>query len=214
MISPTGTSSDAGTGCHFRLQMQNQQRQNSTINRAPSCVFVDAWTDYFQKLRNEGKALYFVSFTYIEANAVPLTPAMATKNLRQVDRELRKYLYRKTGRSSFKKIQPSLFCFLDVPGSKPKHYLHGGAPKHESTYHHHCIVVVDERHIPKLDALTDEMFAEVFVEKTKSRTYLRTIHVRRIDPTREDIRTVVDYSSYWSRKRPYDDPDAFQVLGS
>lgn len=181
--------------------MQYHDNQNLAVNRGPSCTYVQSLTDHFEQDRSAGRKLYFVTVTYLESKSHPLTPERASRNLAVVYSRFRRHLCRHSGRTWFRKIEPKLFAYLDRPFSKPKHYDFEGAPKHESTYHHHCIMAVDPRHIARIDALTDKTTAAVFASKLKDCAKLRTIDVQEIGSTRGDIERVVDYSSYWARQR-------------
>ena len=110
----------------------------------------------------------------------------------------------------FRKIEPILFAFLDVPGSKPKHYNSKVVPQQESTFHHHCILIADDQYVDQLDALTVPAAADSCARKLSEHCNVRTLNVQRVEQSEHALIRVTDYCTYHSRKRT--DEYAYQVF--
>lgn len=159
------------------------------------------------------KTAYVVSITYADSVEFPLSPASANRHLNQVHRSLLSHLSRRYNRPYFQEMEPIVYAFLDVPSSRIKKSENASsAPTRLSTYHHHCIVLVDERHASKFDELTDRNVADDFVYDCRQRCRIRTIYVERIRDY-EHLAQTVSYATSYYRKNP-DDIDRLQLYPS
>jgi hypothetical protein len=153
-----------------------------------------------RKRLERGKLLYFVTVTYSESKEFPITLSAANRFLRCFHLKLLEYLAGSSRfhRPWFRAIEPELHAFVDVPGSKPLRTLRKlSVPTRASTFHHHIVAVVDERHRAKFDELVkDPTVLSACVRDCR----IRTVHVLPIDPTLRDVTRVVDYSSRHARK--------------
>lgn len=178
--------------------------------RAP---VVEELIRYFNKIiATQQKTAYAVSITYADSVEFPLTPESANRNLMQVHRSLLSHLSRRYNRPYFRKIEPIVYAFLDMPSSRIKREKATSAPTRLSTYHHHCIVLVDERHASRFDDLTDENVAAAFVHDCRQQCRIRTIHVERIRDY-EHLAQTVSYATSHYRRNP-DDIDRLQLYPS
>lgn len=166
------------------------------------------------RAQETNRAIYFVTTTYIESKDFPLTADVATNNFKRFHHRLLQHLARthRINRPWFKEQEPFIYAFLDRPGSKSKHYKLNSVSKHESTFHHHSIVIANERHIPILDALidkkrdddsTDRQAAEMFAQENRFPCRLRSIHVRRL-LSDEQLERTVSYASAYAQKHQDD----------
>lgn len=158
---------------------------------------------YFEKQRiNQDRSLYLITITYNEPKNGELTFTLANKNLERLWRRLLQELSgrRHFERSWFRKIEPTMFSFVDVPNSKAKNLKVGSIPVHASTVHHHSIIACHEDHVAKMDTLTDSSVADAWMDLIKEDCHLRSLHVKRIGPTRADIHRVVDYVTIHARR--------------
>lgn len=197
-----------------RIQMKEKDNQDLYPKTSFERRYVDQLTQRFEDaLKDRTKELYFVTFTYKESNEFPLTAAKATYHLNRIHKRLLVYLcesHRYNG-SSFRNVEPEIFAFLDVNGSKSKDYKLSNVPKHASRFHHHCIIVVNKAHSKKFEALTKIRLNRQFVNVHCKKTQLRTLDVQKIAETREDIYKVADYCSAYARKHANDN-DALQAF--
>jgi hypothetical protein len=156
-----------------------------------------------QSMLND-RSLYYLTTTYLDSTAFPLNERTASAHLKKFHRCLLMHLCRTRRLNRFHVLdtQPTLYAFLDVPSSKSKRSKPNSVPQRLSTFHHHSILVAHPRHIPMLNALTDEQAATAFVHDCRARCQLRTIDVQRINRDRSDLIRVVDYCSKYARKRP------------
>lgn len=154
------------------------------------------------RCRDDGVIPYFVTTTYNERKDNPLTSTRANKLFKFAHNRLLRYLARSNniGRSWFREIEPEVHAFLDVPGSKPKHYKSASLPRHESTFHHHCIFLCNERYAPLMDALCEKRCADDFAEKIRAHCQLRTINVQRMLPSPADMEKVTSYCTHYASR--------------
>lgn len=163
-------------------------------------------------MRENQRIPYFVTVTYKEAKDYPLTPAVASHSVGRFYRNLSRWLFdtRHIERQRYRPFEPILFAFIDVPGSKPKHYQLHATPTRESTFHHHCILLAHDSHVMKLDALETSPEARAAVlEKLSHACNVRTLDVQRTRVSDTDLIRTTDYCTYHSRKRT--DEHALQV---
>jgi hypothetical protein len=153
-----------------------------------------------RKRLERGKLLYYVTVTYTESKEFPITLNAANRFLRCFHLRLLEYLAGSSRfhRPWFRAIEPELHAFIDVPGSKPlRTFRKLTVPTRESTFHHHIVAVVDERHRVKFDELVND---PTVLSASVRDCRIRTVHVLPIDPTLRDVTRVVDYSSRHARK--------------
>lgn len=125
--------------------------------------YVDDLTDYFEKERASGKALYHLTVTYTDPIADPLTPEKACRHFNAFrKRLLHKMFGPRYNTPECLEIEPRVFAFLDTSFSKSKKTKLQKAPKHESTYHHHCVLVVDASISQRLEGKLDKDNRESF----------------------------------------------------
>ncbi len=154
--------------------------------------------NFLAKKDYKNQEAYYVSTTYLEPKAIPLTAPSANRFLEKFHKCVLELLAgsRKYQRPWFRKIEPEFHAFLDVPGSKPKHYKHPSLPKHESTFHHHGIMLCHQRHVPLMDDLCKKTNADLFSKQIRGICQLKTLNVQRIKPTPEDMKQVVKYATW------------------
>lgn len=184
--------------------MQNHSYRNSSLNSAFKASLVTDLTRKLKAERVEGKVLYFVSFTFLQNSQYPLTPAKASNYLGTAYWKLCEYLCgnRNFCRSWFIPLQPDFYAFLDVPGSKPKHYMPGCLPSKTSSYHYHGVLLADSRHEAKLDALGScskhrPTFGKVQLAHAKVKSY----DFQKIGQSHTDIEKVAEYCTSWAANR-------------
>ncbi len=174
---------------------------NMTANKkADDRVVIDLAKRFRRHVREEKRKLYFVSTTYLDPKAFPLTPVKATEHFKRFHKSLLQHLAqtKQYQRSWFQEIEPIVYAFLDKTGSKSKHYK--TAPTRESTFHHHAMVIAHETHVSMLDALEDKTFAGVFVAKNQKFTGLRTLDVQAVGSGGDDVLRVTRYITEYARK--------------
>lgn len=173
---------------------------------------VEALIRYFNEMiATRQKTAYVVTITYADSVDFPLSPASANQHLKQVHRSLLSHLSHRYNRPYFREIEPIVFAFLDVPSSRIKNEKANSAATRLSTYHHHCIVIVDESHVLKFDELLDDATVADFVHDCRQRCRIRTIYVERIRDY-EHLAQNVSYATSHYRKNP-DDIDRLQLYG-
>jgi len=172
--------------------------------------------DFTRRFENlifkENKTLYLMTTTYLNPASFPLTPERVNLYLKKTYHQLLQYLHGnpRYSQESFTEIEPQMYAFLDLPGSKGKDYKKN-ARSRESSYHHHSILVADQKHVGKLNALTDEATSIAFASKWRNYSNLKTMNVKKINPTKADIYRTTSYASSWARKRPFDE-NAMQIF--
>ena len=179
---------------------------------------------FFEEIEANQKTLYNVTTTYPASRDFPLTPVTANYYLKRFHRCLLTYLAdsRNIQRAWFRAIEPMMYSFLDIPNSKPKNEKR--ISRHDSSFHHHSILIASPEHASKLDALTDRVRAALFVEshrwsrpkETEESTSitdavrrkprklsctLKSLKVQRVGSTLADITKVTDYASHYARNR-------------
>lgn len=157
---------------------------------------IEKLCDYFHdKVTYENKTPYFVTTVYSDNKEFPLTPPKAKQRIDNFFLCLLSYLAdtRNYNRKWFREIQPEMFSFLDVPGSKNKKNKCIRVPVHSSSYHHHSILLANECHVGKLDALLDKSMADNFRLMARNKCFITSLDVQRIKNTRSDILRVTDY---------------------
>jgi len=166
---------------------------------------------YFQKWMNEdNKLLYFVTTTYLDPKNALLTPTHANRNLERFRKVLLRYLANshQINRRWFRQIEPYMYAYLDRANSK--HKTEKRLPAHESSYHHHSLLLVNPLHQNKLDALTDKIAAKLFVEKHRQFCRLKSLNVQKVKNNYKDVEKVVDYVTSYALSRA-SDADVLQV---
>jgi hypothetical protein len=154
----------------------------------------DELTTFFADLaRRENRTPYFVTVTYTDSVDHPLTAASANTQLKEFHQCLLNHLCSNIQRPCFRKIEPIVFAFLDVP-SKAR------LATRLSTFHHHCIVLVSEQHVERFDALTDDHAAEALVFQSRLRCRIRTLNVQRIGSSDDDLERSVSYATKYYRR--------------
>jgi len=175
---------------------------------------VDALTCHFNELiATRQKTAYYVTITYADSVDFPLSPASANKHLKHVHRSLLSHLTHHYNKPSFREIEPLMYAFLDVPNSKIKSTKSSAAATRLSTYHHECIVIVDEAHVPRFDLLLNADDADDFVHDCKLRCRIRSIKVQRIELSADHMTRVASYASKHYRNN-IDDIDRLQLYPS
>lgn len=176
-------------------------------------VVQDFTKNLLAKKKDKNQEAYYVSTTYLEPRAIPLTAPSANRFLTKFHKCLLERLAgsKKYHQAWFTDIEPEFHAFLDVPGSKPKDYKHPTLPKHESTIHHHGIMLCHQRHVPLMDELCEKTNADLFSKRIRGICRLRTLNVQRIRPTPEDMNRVVKYAT-WHASRFFgpDRPDRWE----
>lgn len=169
----------------------------------PRCKEVLAWRDHFLEAYQAGNHLYLATTTYISPSKIPLTPYMAARNLREFYVALLRCTIHphNFNRLSFRSLQPTMLAFLDTPGSKRKHTNSPALlPKYASDdLHHHSILIVRPEIVGKFDDLCSYPHLRDQVASLKSKAYIKTFDIRRIDPEPESIAKIVDYATYYAR---------------
>lgn len=162
--------------------------------------------------RDKNRTIYFVSITYKESNDYPVTAAAAHNHLKRFHLHFARKLCktRHLELERFRKIEPILFAFIDVPGSKPKHYNSKTVPQQDSTFHHHCILIADQQYVDQLNALTVPAIADVCARELSEHCNIRTLNVQRVEHTEDALIRTTDYCTYHARKR--NDDYAYQVF--
>ncbi len=162
--------------------------------------------------REKNRKIFFVSITYKESKDYPITAAAAHNNLKRFHLHFARKLCntRHLEYERYRKMEPILFAFIDVPGSKPKHYELKSVPQHESTFHHHCILIADEQYVDQLDALTNPDAATACAKELSAFCNIRTLNVQRVVDTEDHRIRVTDYCTYHARKR--NDDYAYQIF--
>lgn len=172
-----------------------------------------AWTKTIRDhAREKKRKIFFITITYKEPNDHPVTAAAASNHLKRFHLHFARKLCntRHLEYDRFRKIEPILLAFIDVPGSKPKHYNSHTVPQQDSTFHHHCILIADDSYVDQLDALTDDAAANACARELSEHCNIRTLNVQHVSETQDDLIRVVDYCTYHARKRS--DEHAFQVF--
>lgn len=168
----------------------------------PSALVVALTNDFLEKCVSKGQIPFFVTTTYVERKEMPLTALSANRHLKATHTRLLQHLAgtHNISRPWFRQIEPEVHAFMDIPGSKPKHYRMSSIPKHESTFHHHSIFLCNEHYAPLMDALSDKGQARSFAESNREHCQLRSIHVTRIAETTLDMNRVVSYCTHYAGK--------------
>src|SRR5581483_10558131 len=91
---------------------------------------LEALFQWFDAQRVAGRTLYFLGTTYTQPRGRELTVALANEALERTWRKLLQHLAgnRRFERPWFRKIEPIMMAFVDIPGSKPKWLKPGTAP--------------------------------------------------------------------------------------
>jgi hypothetical protein len=156
-----------------------------------------------------GKAIYALTVTYKQSRNYALTPDQAYYYLRRFHRRLLVLLANSNNisRKWFRRIQPTIHSFVDMPHSKRKASKVLPKSLDTSSLHHHTIVVADQSHVGKLNALQDEETAKAFVRscaekssvctREKSTWTVKTIKVEKID-TCASLIGWINYSSTYA----------------
>lgn len=165
-------------------------------------------TDLAKHCRDEAtmnhKCIYFITTTYLDSLAAPLTAFSATIRLDKFHKAFLSRLFRTRhfNRPTVRNNEPTLYCYLDAPASKKK-TTNQKRTNHSSdnAFHHHCIVIADESLALKLNALCDKTNAAGFVEEHQSRIRLRTLDVQRVPNALSDLLKVCDYATDFYTKQ-------------
>ena len=152
--------------------------------------------------RNAGQSLFMVTTTYNEPKGGELTVQLANRNLDRAWRRLLEYVLetRHFERPKFRRIQPWMMAFIDVPGSKPKSEKAFGVPIHESRFHHHSILACGPEHAVAMAKLIVPFWRDKFAKDFRLREacYVRSFHVRAFEDA--TMGKAVDYVTWHARR--------------
>jgi hypothetical protein len=113
--------------------------------------------DWLKAFLSDGKLLFSLDVTYNVTKDGERTAGSINQNLKRLHRRILRYLAgsRNYHRSWFRDIEPKFLCFVDAPGSKRKKQKTKLSPtSRDSTLHHHIIIIADNQHKEKFNALT------------------------------------------------------------
>ena len=162
--------------------------------------YVIQLAQYFTKLKQEDQSLFFVTLTY-KPNRVPINEL-----LRRFYTNLLRYAVHPHNyhRPRYRPLQPTMFAWVDAPGSK--HKSRPQMPRRTATdaIHHHGVIAVHHSIASKCDASAMAVFIHL-------NPFIRTFEIRAIAPRDglseiQSLEKVIDYASYYARShRPSQD---------
>ena len=129
----------------FVSQTDYRGSSDSKPNTQSEC-FVETLTQYFSNLRtHENKSLYFLGTSYDAPPNDLLTPRQANNSLKHFHLCLLDYLAgaSRINRPWFRRIEPAMHSFTDIPASKTKNYQMHRTHLRCSSFHHHSILVAN-----------------------------------------------------------------------
>jgi len=161
----------------------------------------DLADNFHEKRERDGKSVYFMTLTYTEPRDMTLCTRHANDNFRTFHVRLLDYLAGSTriSRPWFRKIEPEIHAFIDVPNSKRKARRHLSKSTRTSSIHHHALVLCDSSHRVKFDALTDPIAAAGFAAALPFSCHVRTLNIQPVGSSLSDVVRVVDYSTQYAR---------------
>lgn len=169
-------------------------------------------SSYFNRQRSStNSVLYHLTLTYKDPAANP-TPTFATSCLGKFYAAMMRTFVHKHNhtRPQYRHLLPSVFAFLDAPGSKDKSSPFLNSIRHaQDSFHHHAIVAA----LPPVAAKMDEYVGENTFTKLCER--IKTSCLQPIGMSWTDIETVTSYAaSYAFRMRDIYPDDWASVFGT
>ena len=196
-------------GTVLDVEVVSAQTQKPLIY--PKDKYVTETGKFFDKLKQDGQVLYFVTLTY-KSSRVPINTQLHHFYTRLLRHTVHPHNY---PRPKYRSLQPTVLAWVDVPVSKRK--THSQPPRKSATdsLHHHAIFAVPNSIAGKFDALVDRISDPEFIKE--SFPFIKTIDVQTIGPREglteyQSLEKVIDYGSFYTRTRQRSQDDLFVIL--
>lgn len=208
---------------HLRSSNDEQTKLTTKAPSSPGyhrCKEVSDLRDHFLQADKDGNRLFSATTTYTDSPRFILTPTMAAVNLQRFYVSLLQTTVHPHNfyRPKYRPLQPVMYAFVDIPGSKRKRVLSPVLlPKFASDdFHHHFILIVKPEIADKFDDLCSHEYLRDQLRRLDPEAHIKTFHIRRIEPGPESVGKIVDYNSYYARnhRRNIDDADIILPISS